>query len=66
MNTKTYSGFLVSSESISTERGGCRMARSEHRVESRGVDRQSLLWAVGWTAVNVGIIAMIMLLASAA
>jgi hypothetical protein len=42
------------------------MAPSEHRVESRGVDRQSLLWAVGWTAVNVGIIAMILLLASAA
>lgn len=42
------------------------MARHEHRIESRGVDRQAMLWAAGFTAVNVGIIAMILLLASAA
>lgn len=42
------------------------MARDEQRTEAQKLDRQALAWGLAWTAVNIGIVAMIMLLASKA
>jgi hypothetical protein len=38
----------------------------DERTRAHRVDRQDLWWGLAWTAVNVGVIAMILLLASSA